>query len=182
MSNPGDGERVRLRVPAMEDVPLLDAWAASVETRGEFNDFGLPPKESLADTAAKGEFVTETRGSLLIERVADGVALGTIDWRPAVYGPGDASRAWQVGLSLAPEFRGQGYGAEALRLVARHLFATTGANRVEASTDVENVASRRALTKAGYVYEGTARGAQFRRGAYHDLMMFAVLRGDLADH
>ena len=34
------------------------------------------------------------------------------------------------------------------------------------------------MLKAGYTYEGTLRKAQWRRGAYHDLMYFSRLRGE----
>ena len=55
-------------------------------------------------------------------------------------------------------------------LVARYLFEHTPANRVEAQTDIENIAEQRALEKAGFTREGVARGSQFRAGAYHDLV------------
>jgi RimJ/RimL family protein N-acetyltransferase len=41
---------------------------------------------------------------------------------------------------IVPEFRGQGYGTAAQRLLTGYLFATTTAHRVEAGTDVENLA------------------------------------------
>ncbi|HEX2140962.1 MAG TPA: GNAT family protein, partial [Candidatus Limnocylindria bacterium] len=69
--------------------------------------------------------------------------------------------------------------AEAQRLLARWLFDNSDLNRVEASTDVENVAEQRSLEKAGFVREGIQRGAQFRAGAYHDLVTYAVIRSDL---
>ncbi len=62
------------------------------------------------------------------------------------------------------------------RQVAEYLFATTNVNRVEASTDVDNLAEQRALEKAGFPREGVLRGAQFRSGAHHDL--FSRLRDD----
>ena len=51
-------------------------------------------------------------------------------------------------------------------------------NRIEAQTDVDNIAEQRSLEKAGFVREGTARGAQFRAGAYHDLVTYSILRGE----
>ena len=51
-------------------------------------------------------------------------------------------------------------------------------NRVEAQTDVDNIAEQRSLEKAGFVREGTARGSQFRAGAYHDLVTYSILRDD----
>ena len=169
--------RIRLREPTAADVPMLDAWDASLEFRGEFNDFGLPP-HSHAERVEKG-FIDEVHGTLIIERIEGGQPLGTVDWRPAMYGPPPESRACQLGISLAPEARGQGYGSDALREIARYLFEHTPTNRVEGSCDVENIASQRALTKAGYTYEGVARGAQYRAGAYHDLMLYGMLRGEV---
>jgi RimJ/RimL family protein N-acetyltransferase len=94
------------------------------------------------------------------------------------YGPPPHSDAWNFGIDIRPDFRGQGYGTEAQRLVARWLFDNTDLNRVEASTDVENVAEQRALEKAGFVREGIQRGAQFRAGAYHDLITYSRIRTD----
>ena len=56
---------------------------------------------------------------------------------------------------------------------------TPRANRVEAHTDVENVAEQRALEAAGFTREGTTRGAQWRDGAYRDGFLYAILRSDL---
>ncbi len=122
----------------------------------------------------------EQRGELLIERLADGARIGTIGWHAVWNGPTPASRCWNIGISLVPEARGHGFGGEAQRMVAEHLFATTDANRVEASTDADNMAEQRALEKAGFVREGVARGAQFRAGAQHDLVTYSRLRDDPA--
>jgi RimJ/RimL family protein N-acetyltransferase len=85
-----------------------------------------------------------------------------------------------MGISLVPEARGHGHGSEAQRQLADYLFATTDANRVEASTDVENLAEQRSLEKAGFQREGVQRGAQFRAGEYHDLVVYSRLRDDPA--
>ena len=167
---------VYLREPTAEDVPLLDQWNRSLEFRGEFNDFGLPPK-SAAEQLEKG-FITETNGTLLICEAASGTPVGSIDWRPSMYGPPPESIAFQFGISLTPEARGKGYGPEALRKAADYLFGHTETNRVEGSCDVENLPSARMMEKAGFRYEGTIRKCQWRHGAYHDLMYFGLLRGE----
>ncbi len=167
---------VYLREPTNDDLPLLDEWGRSLEFRGEFNDFGLPYKPA-AERYEKG-FIGEQNGTLLICETESGEAVGTIDWRPSMYGPPPESMAFQFGISLTPESRGKGYGPVAIRLVADYLFEHTEVNRVEGSCDSENVASQRAMLKAGYSYEGTLRKAQWRHGAYHDLMYFSRLRGE----
>ena len=170
--------RLRLRIPTIDDVPVMDSWKVNIaDGMGVFNDFGQPFKSHM-QTAEEMRFVEDDHGMMLIERIEDGAILGSIDWRPAMYGPNPESRAWAIGLSLVASARGQGYGPEAIRLVVDHLFETTPATRIEGSTDIENVASQRALEKAGFTREGIARKAQFRAGGYHDLVLFSRLRDD----
>ncbi len=83
-----------------------------------------------------------------------------------------------IGIELAAEARGQGYGIEAQRQMADWLFEHTSVHRVEATTDVDNVAEQRSLERAGFVRDGVLRGAQFRAGAYHDLVFYGRLRTD----
>ena len=172
-----DPSRVRLRDVIADDIDLIDAWDADPLLKGEFNDFGEPP-HSVRETFEAGKMIGDDHGMLIVELVDQGTPIGTVSWRAVHYGPPPASRAWQIGIALVPEGRGRGFGAEAQRLVADHLFATTDAFRVEASTDVDNVAEQRALEKAGYLREGVNRGAQVRHGGRHDLVLYARLRTD----
>jgi RimJ/RimL family protein N-acetyltransferase len=50
-------------------------------------------------------------------------------------------------------------------------------NRLEAGTDLENIAEQRALQKAGFEREGVARQSQYRDGRYHDMVIFSRIRG-----
>lgn len=171
--------RVRLRDVTLDDLERLDAWDRP-EIVGEFNDFGMPRRaaETLREAVAKGPLRNDRNGMVIVERIADGAPIGTIGWFAVKYGPNDSSRAWNLGIALIPEARGQGLGAEAQRLMAEELFRTTDANRVEASTDVDNIAEQRSLEKAGFTREGIARGSQFRAGGYHDLIVYSRLRSD----
>ncbi len=172
-----EGTGVRLRDVTLDDADLLDSWL-SPEAKGAFNDFGTPRAPTDREALARGPLRNERNGVLIVERVADGRPIGTVSWHLERYGPNDESGAWNVGIALIPEARGQGHGAEAQRLVAEFLFTTTSLHRVEASTDVENLAEQRSLEKAGYVREGILRGVQYRAGAWHDLVNYARLRDD----
>ena len=180
MTLPIEGRLVRLRDVTLADAELLDAWNADMEVGG-FNDFGPrepTPREPLMDG---GPLRNENNGSLIVEQLPDGTPVGTVGWRRVhVYGPRPKSDAWQIGIELIPAARGQGLGTDAQRLVARYLFEATDLNRVEASTDIENVADHRSLEKAGYVREGVARQAQFRGACHHDLVYYSRLRSDPA--
>jgi hypothetical protein len=48
--------------------------------------------------------------------------------------------------------------------------------RVQAFTDVENVAERRALENVGFVQEGVLRSAQWRQGSWHDQILYSIVR------
>jgi RimJ/RimL family protein N-acetyltransferase len=156
---------VTLRPVRNEDIALLDTWRSDPKTEGVFNDFGLSP------TPASIE------GNVLVVE-ADGEPIGTVTWQEVRYGPNEESRAINIGITLVPTARGHGYGSVAQRMLAGYLFATTPVNRVEASTDVENVAEQKALERAGFSREGLLRGAQFRAGRWHDLIGYARLRDD----
>jgi RimJ/RimL family protein N-acetyltransferase len=81
-------------------------------------------------------------------------------------------------MGLLPEARGHGYGTQALRLVARYLFAHTTAHRLEATTEAGNMGARRMVEKAGFTQEGVTREAGWRDGAWRDLVLYSLLRTD----
>jgi RimJ/RimL family protein N-acetyltransferase len=165
-----------LRQATLDDVELLTLWSSSARYTGEFNDFGVQHRRPYHELIKKNELVGEQGGTLMVERMAGGQAIGTVSWRQVRYGPTPESVAWNVGISLIPEMRGLGFGSQAQRLLADHLFATTSVNRIEAGTDADNLAEQRALEKAGFLREGVLRGAQYRAGAWHDLAIYAVVR------
>jgi RimJ/RimL family protein N-acetyltransferase len=173
--------RVRLRDATLADADLIDAWNTDPAASGVFNDFGGSPEAVDREALAKGPLRNERNGHLIIERLADGRAIGSVGWHLVGYGPNTESEAWNIGIALIPEARGREYGVEAQRQLAAYLFASTGVNRVEAQTDADNLAEQRALEKAGFHREGTARGAQYRAGAYRDLVTYSRLRDDPTD-
>lgn len=168
-----EGALTRLR-PARPD-----ELALSTRSHGEpvspFEDWsGEPPPG-----AERTGHVAVPGGGELIVADEDDAPIGTVQWRPVANGPGPGSQALDIGISLRPESWGRGHGSRAQRLLAEYLFATTGVHRVTASTDVDNAAERKALLRAGFCFEGVLRGAQWRNGAYRDLVSFSRLRTDL---
>jgi RimJ/RimL family protein N-acetyltransferase len=174
------GRSVRLREATPEDAPLVDARDADPAMAGEFNDLGQPAPKPLAERLVNGKrMVTPERGRLLIERIDDGAVIGEVSWHPVMYGPNEQSRALNIGAALYPDARGHGFGTEAQRLLAELLLEQFAIERVEASTDVDNIAEQRSLDKAGFTREGVIRRAQYRAGGYHDLVGYSFVRDDL---
>jgi RimJ/RimL family protein N-acetyltransferase len=59
-----------------------------------------------------------------------------------------------VGIGLREDFRGRGYGREALALLTDWLFERAGAAVVEAPTDPANVAMRTVFQRVGWQLAG----------------------------
>ncbi|MEU4470203.1 GNAT family N-acetyltransferase [Micromonospora sp. NPDC023888] len=101
---------------------------------------------------------------------------GTIDLRLS---PTDALLA-DVGFMTAPAARGRGYMPAALVALSTWGCATLGLARIEWKANVGNTASRRVAEKAGFTFEGTARGGVQHRGERVDAWVAALLAEDLA--
>jgi RimJ/RimL family protein N-acetyltransferase len=84
----------------------------------------------------------------------------------------------EIGALLFPEHRGHGLGTAAQRLLVEYLFATTLANRLQAITDVENLAEQRVLERIGFRREGVMRGLAFIGGRWRNGVLYARLRDD----
>ena len=168
------GHQAHLRPVRLDDAELLELWQSN-EYRGEFNDFGMP-RRPVRERIQENGLINAQGGTLIVERASDGIPIGTVSWREVHYGPNPESICWNIGISLIPEARGRGLGSEAQRVLVARLFATTPVKRIEAGTDVDNVAEQRALEKAGFQKEGVLRRAQYRPGGWHDLVMYACVR------
>ncbi len=171
------GDRICLRPVTPTDLPLLAAWYNDVDIEGEYNAFGLKSSNALERSFAEHGLLTDQLGTLMIVKPA-GEVVGMMSFHQVHYGPNGGSLAYNIGLNLLPAQRGKGYGTEAQRLLAAYLFQTYPIARVEASTDVTNLPEQRALEKAGFVREGVLRQAQWRAGAWHDLMLYSKVRSD----
>lgn len=154
--------------------PLLPGeYAEPRDPESPFDDFGpragyaTPPPCSLDDRGALGVAV-------------DGELVGTVSWIWQQWGPSAASRCVMIGISLEKRARGRGIGTEAQRQLAGLVFRHTNSNRVEANTDVENLAEQRSLEKAGFTREGVIRGSHWRDGVHHDSVHYSMLRREWA--
>lgn len=61
-----------------------------------------------------------------------------------------------------------------------YLFATTPAYRLQAGTEVDNLAEQKALERVGFRKEGVQRGLHFRAGHWRDFVMYGLTRDDFA--
>lgn len=160
----------RLRPMTTADLPLLPGGDSEFD---DWDDRGTTWRSAPSDADP------HRNGGLTIVDDETGEVLGNVSWHWVQWGPNEQSRNPMIGIWLARVARGRGVGSWAQRQLASWLFARLDVNRIEAHTDVDNVAEQRALERAGFTREGIVRGAQWRAGAYHDGYLYSLLRAEL---
>jgi len=141
------------------DYPLQKA-------RSEYDNWG--------ETAEEAKSMEIFRWLIEAKIAGKWIEVGNLSAHAVWYGPTQGSKAMNIGVSLLEEFRNQGIGSIAQKLLAEELHLQ-GYARIEASTDVTNIAEQKALEKAGFQYEGTLRKAQGREDGLHDLQVWSHL-------
>lgn len=167
-------DAITLRPFREDDLPMAELLRNDPAATEPFAWFGWTDVQRLRQQWDEGTFIEEHRGRLVVDR--GGQRVGLVSWFQQRLGE---SRYWNVGIGLLPEARGHGYGTRAQRLLVDYLFRHTAAHRIEAETEVDNVAEQRSLEKAGFTREGVRRGVGFRAGHYRDLVMYSVLRTEV---
>jgi RimJ/RimL family protein N-acetyltransferase len=165
---------VKLRPVTSSDLDVFEEHFADADGTGEFQWFGFTSMHGVRQRFAENGLLGPDGGVLTV--TADGDVTGRVEWFTAAWGRPATSACWTVAIGLLPSYKGQGVGTEAQRMLAEYLFLHTRAERVQAYTDLANVAERRALEKAGFAQEGVIRSAQWRQGRWHDQVLYSVIR------
>lgn len=168
-------DEVALRPVREEDLTVFDRLVTDPDAVGQFQWHGFRDPTRFRRRWAENGLLTDEGGTLMV--TVAGEAAGFVSWRQIPTSM--SSYCWNLGILLVPEHRGRGRGTQAQRLLVRYLFAHTQVQRIEAGTDVDNVAEQRALEKVGFRREGVMRGHAFREGAWHDTVLYSVLRDEV---
>lgn len=174
-------QSVHIRPVRESDLEFMERLAADPAEASEYGFYGHRDVGRIRRYFAENGFLGEDSGTLAVAVGPDSAGskfVGDVSWHPQQRGP--TSFCWNIGIALLASARGHGYGTAAQRLLAEYLFAHTQANRVEAETEVGNVAERKALEKAGFTFEGVVRGSCYRAGEWRDMVSYSILRADVA--
>ena len=173
------GELVSLRPLTAADLERAERVANDPDYNGPFGTYALAADGDVRRRFELDGYLNHDHGRLIVVD-ASGATVGVVSYIAIFHGPPPSNRVYNIGIDIDPAHRRRGYGAAAQALLARYLFDTYTIERVEASTDVENLPEQRSLEKAGFRREGVQRGAQYRAGGYHDLIVYSRLRDDPA--
>ncbi|MFH8597360.1 MULTISPECIES: GNAT family N-acetyltransferase [Streptomyces] len=147
--------------------PVLPTAAARLADGGGLDDRpggpvwvgGRPPEATASTAAAVAQSVTlgpycPGWGLFTITRADDGTAVGSI----CFHGPPDDEGEVEIGYTLCPAARGEGWATEATRLLADWASGRPEVRTVRAVTEPANVPSQRVLERAGFVPSGDRGG------------------------
>ena len=168
------GPRLVLRPPAEPDVPGLFALGSDPEVTRWFS---WGPYASEAEPRAFVAAAAERRErgeALVLAIVRDGEPLGITELNEV----SRRDRRAMVGTWLGRAHWGTGVNAESKALVLHLAFAVLGLERVGAYTNVANVRSQRALERLGFRREGELRRWHRHGDAFHDVLLFGLLRDE----
>ncbi len=171
-------EPVRLRPIEQADLDLLSRFDNDPAASAPFEWTGFPDPHARRRRWEKDGFIGGDSTQFAVV-LPDGTLVGIVGWRVFKAGGPDGG-CLEIGALLFPEHRGKGHGTAAQRQLTEYLFATTLANRLQAITDVENLAEQRVLERIGFRREGVLRGLAFIGGRWRDGALYARLRDDPA--
>ena len=85
----------------------------------------------------------------------------------------------EIGYWMHKPMRGKGIGTMATKMITGYGFDTLGFKRIEAAVDLDNIASQKLLTSAGYQREGILQQRVTRsNGDQIDMVMLAAMASD----
>ncbi len=167
------GERVRLRGVRDEDLPRLARWEMDPARMATLSNWVVPPSEAAAkERIARWCANDKDNAGFAIEALADPpVLVGNIH----LWGARPKDRCATLGIALAREYTGRGYGTDATRVLVDYAFREMGLHRIQLAVAPFNRAGIRAYEKAGFVEEGRHRDAVWHDGRWYDEVLMSLL-------
>ena len=169
------GSRLTLRELRVEDASTLYLMMSEQET----SRFISPPPSNLDGFTRFVEWAIRERergAYICFAIVPEGMSTAVGLFQVRALEPSFATAEW--GFALGAPYWGSGLFTEGAQLVLKFVFEVIGVHRLEARASITNGRGNGALRKLGAVQEGVLRRAFLRHGAYHDQVMWSLLRDE----
>ncbi|MFH0816899.1 MAG: GNAT family protein [Methanobacteriota archaeon] len=177
-------KRAPVRVPRIETQRLIMRQLTARDVKFVYDLFSLeetnryvsnPPVKDMK--AARGIYEKYCRPKPYLFRVGiilkeTGKLVGTL----GLYSINMEDKRATLGFDLLPEHWGKGYMTEACRGLLNWAFKELKLNRIQASAEPANVRSLAVMERLGFQREGVLRQLDYYKGAYHDDVVYSLLR------
>jgi len=171
------GDLVRLVTPETEQAAACFArWSRDSEyLRFLDTDPARPLVEKWWKEDAEKREPRDNFFPFFIQTIADNKLIGFIGFWFVMWNNADTF----VGIGIGePEYRGKGYGTDAMRIMLRFAFHEINLHRVTLVVFAYNPRAIRSYEKAGFVLEGRERNVIMRDGERHDIYTMGILRSE----
>lgn len=166
------GALVRLAPPHADDQATFAAWTHDDDYMRMLDDDPVRP-QSPASYASFGEATRSDDHYFHLRTLAEDQVIGfvvlfNLKWR-------NQTAELAIGIG-EKDFRGRGYGRDALNLILRYAFTELCLRRVSLTVLDYNTRAIKAYERAGFQREGAHRQAVHRNGQFYDLLLYGILR------
>ena len=169
-------ERLVLRPLAVEQVQEFAAYRSDPDVaRYQSWDTSYSRADAERLVASQEDF---GRPGAWLQLAAVDRAGGALCGDCAVRMAADQPRTAEVGVTFAPATQGSGLATEALGAVVTWLFEQHGVHRVYAEADDRNLAVHRLLERLGFRCEARLVDADWFKGEWTTLRVYAILSGE----
>lgn len=166
--------RLWLRWPHLGDGPAIRAFASCAEvalmTASIPHPYPAGEEARSIDTVRARNLRGETLELLIERKTPQREVIGTVLVRS------EAERDPMLGYALHPRFWGQGYASEAAKAMIETVFLLTEAERIAATVQIENAASRHVLDKLGFRMTGERSRVSPLRNVVESLADYTLTR------
>ena len=164
--------KINLRPWQLSDAETLSLFANNPLIAANMMD-GFPHPYSIenAKTFISMAMAASPQNIMAIE--IEGTAAGGIGIHPQ---PDIYRMNAELGYWLAQKYWGQGIITQAIMQMTKYAFENWNINRIYSRPFGTNIASQKALQKAGFILEGRFEKTIFKNGVYQDELVYA-LRG-----
>ena len=167
-------KRIRLATPLPEDKASFVRWSEDEDYTRMLDDDPIRPLSEANfghfDGSASADNPYFHIRTLDNDTLIGFVVLFNIKW---------SNQSAEMAIGIGDKnYRGKGYGAEALHLILNYAFNELNLYRVGLTVIGYNTPAIKSYERAGFVLEGTRRKAIQRYGQRYDLLQYGILRDE----
>ena len=176
MENIWKGNKIRLRAATKNDGILFADEKGNMDTetqrRYDYIDFPIANSEfgkRIEKYMEGGEYGDDF---MFVMETNDGKPAGFI----ITFDCDRRMGTFKYGLFMLEEFKGLGYGSEAVKIMLNYYFNELRYNKANVYIYAYNEPSIKFHEKLGFIKEGRLRQMAYSNGTYHDIIFYGMLK------